>query len=515
MCAGERPKPGPEKEPTMGLTRRGLLGSAFVLAATGDVAAATASVMRIAVGASPTRLDPMMTTIGDEYIYDNLVFNGLTRMQPDLTVVPDLAASWHFSDDLKHWTFPLRRGVTFHNGRELVADDVIAFFHRLLDPKNVAPSRSNYTMIEHISAPDAHTVVFDLSYPYGGFADIMTDRQVKIPPRDLVGQLATHPIGTGPFMFKSYTPSDRMVLEKNPNYFEPGLPKLDGVELRIIPEMSVKIAALEAGDLDIVWDLQLDQVKPLGSHGGLRVESVATASWDAAVMNNLIPPFNDVRVRRAFNIGLDKRDLVELVLFGQGAPTISPIPPTHPFYAKDIPIGKADPDGARKLLAEAGHADGVKVPIIVPVRRPVRERLGVTLQQLLQPAGFTLDVQRVPFASYDAEVSGKAPLYVDGYFARPTIDTSTYPFLHSKGSWNARLWHYNNPVVDKASDAARLTGDPAKQKSDYIDMQHALNGDPAGLFAYAVNFACAYSNRVHNVQTHPMRWFDLRHATLS
>lgn len=498
----------------MELTRRGLLGSALVLAAASRAQAAPA-VMRIGIGTSPTRLDPMMTTIGDEYIYDNLVFNGLTRMQADQTVVPDLAASWHYSADLKHWTFVLRRGVKFHNGRELVADDVLAFFNRLLDPKNAAPSRSNYTMIEKVSAPDAYTVVFDLSFPYGGFADIMTDRQVKIPPRDLVGQLATHPIGTGPFMFQSYTPSDRMVLVKNPNYFEPGLPKLDGVELRIIPEMSVKLAALEAGDLDIVWDLPLEQVKPLNGHAGLRVESVATASWDAAVMNNIIPPFNDARVRRAFNIGLDKRDLVELVLFGQGAPTISPIPPTHPFFAKDIPFNKADPDGARKLLAEAGHPDGVKVPIIVPVGRPVRERLGVTLQQLLAPAGFTLEVQRVPFASYTAEVSGKAPLFIDGYFARPTIDTSIYPFLHSKGSWNPLLWHYSNPAVDKALDAARLTGDPAQQKTDYIAMQHALNDDPAGLFAYSVNFACAYSNRVHGVETHPMRWFDLRHASLS
>ena len=379
----------------MELTRRGLFGSALVLAAAGSARAAPA-VLRIGVGTSPTRLDPMKTTIGDEYIYDNLVFNGLTRMKADMTVVPDLAESWQFSNDLKSWTFPLRHGVKFHNGRELVTDDVVAFFHRLLDPKNAAPSRSNYTMIERISAPDPYTIVFDLSYPYGGFADILSDRQVKITPRDLVDQLATHPIGTGPFMFKSYTPSDRMVLVKNPHYFEPGLPKLDGVELRIIPEMSVKIAALQAGDIDIVWELPLDQVKQLSGQSGLRVESVPTASWDAAIMNNLIPPFNDVRVRRAFNIGLDKHDLVNLVLFGQGAPTISPIPPSHPFYAKDIVIGKADPAAARKLLAEAGHSNGIEIPIIVPVGRPVRERLGVTLQQVLAPAGFTLEVQRVP-----------------------------------------------------------------------------------------------------------------------
>jgi len=289
--------------------------------------------------------------------------------------------------------------VKFHNGAELVADDVIALFTRLLDPRNAAPSRSNYDMIDRMAAPDAYTVVFELKYPYGGFADILSDRQVKIPQHGLVGQLTTKPVGTGPFMFQSYTPGDRLVLVKNPDYFEPGLPKLDGVELRIIPEMSVKIAALRAGDIDVVWDLPLDQVKTLGGDAKIRAESIPTASWDAAIMNNLIPPFNDTRVRRAFQMAVDKRDVVELTLFGQGVPTISPIPPTHPFYASDIPVDAADPAGARKLLAEAGFPNGVKVAIIVPVGREVRERLGVTLQQLAAPGGFDLQVQRVPFSA--------------------------------------------------------------------------------------------------------------------
>ncbi len=207
--------------------------------------------------------------------------------------------------------------------------------------------------------------------------------------------------------------------------------------------------------------------------------------------------------------------MVDLTLFGQGAPTISPIPPTHPFYAHDIPIGEADPAAARKLLAQAGHPNGVSVPIVVPVGRPVRERLGVTLQQLAKPGGFDLQVQRVSFSSFDAEVSGKAPLYIDGYFARPTVDTSTFPFLHRSGSWNAKLWHYANADVDAALAAARLSGDPAEQRTQYVAMQHALAADPAGLFAYSVNFACAYASGVAGIKTHPMRWFDLRQATVA
>ena len=121
----------------------------------------------------------------------------------------------------------------------------------------------------------------------------------------------------------------------------------------------------------------------------------------------------------------------------------------------------------------------------------------------------------MPYSSFEAEVSGKAPLYVDGFFARATPDISTYPFLHSNGSWNKKLWHYSNPGVDQALTAARLSGDPAEQKTQYIAMQEALFKNPPGFFAYVVNFACAYRANVANIRTHPMRWFDLRETTLA
>src|SRR5258708_11275324 len=141
----------------MDLTRRTVLASTLALPALRSARAASA-VLRIGIGTSLTNLDPMKTTIGDEYIYDNLVFNGLTRMREDLSVEPDLAESWKYSDDLKRWTFTLRRGVKFHDASVMVADDRTAFFRRLLDPANAAPSRSNYDMIAGMSAPDSNTV---------------------------------------------------------------------------------------------------------------------------------------------------------------------------------------------------------------------------------------------------------------------------------------------------------------------------------------------------------------------
>ena len=144
-------------------------------------------------------------------------------MREDLTVEPDLAESWSFSDDLKRWTFRLRRGVKFHDGQEMTADDVVASFRRLLDPASTSPARSQYDMVESVSAPDAATVVFQLTIPYGGLADILTDRQVKIVPRNATA-VATQPIGTGPFKFVSYTAGDRLVLARHADYFEAACP---------------------------------------------------------------------------------------------------------------------------------------------------------------------------------------------------------------------------------------------------------------------------------------------------
>ena len=135
----------------MKISRRTLIGStlAATTAAAITPARAAGNVMRIAIGSSLNNLDPMMTTIGDEYIYDNLAFNGLTRMREDLVVEPDLAESWSFSDDIKTWTFKLRKGVKFHDGSEMVADDVVAFFKRTLDPAVTAPARSQYEMKQY------------------------------------------------------------------------------------------------------------------------------------------------------------------------------------------------------------------------------------------------------------------------------------------------------------------------------------------------------------------------------
>ena len=471
--------------------------------------------MRVAVGTSLNQLDPALTTIGDEYVYVHLVFNGLSRIDHDLNVKPDLAESWTASEDLRTWTFKLRPDVKFHHGRTLDAEDVVATVTRILDPKTGSRARSNLAMIKSVQAIDPLTVKFDLEFPYAGFADIFADRQVRIIARDRVSTLSTEPIGTGPFMFKSWAPGDRMELVRYPGYFEKNLPKLDAVTVRVIPEAAARIAALESGAIDIVWNLPYESVDKLKKSSNVRVDSVSTATWDGVIINNERPPFNDVRVRKALALTIDKAALVELALFGQGDPTHSPIPPSHPYFNRSIGFPEPDIAAAKKLLAEAGYPNGIDVPFQVPQEREQRVRFGVAVRDMARAAGIRLNVERVPFASYAANVSGKAQIYVDGYFARPTIDSALYPFYHSGGSWNRQLWHFKDARVDKILDEARTTNDAARRKALFEEFQVIVNDTVPGIIAYSAAHVNGVRKNVENFKSTPMQWLELKDVNLS
>ena len=344
---------------------RRIVVAAAMLAGLAASAAAQGTI-RVAVGTTLNQLDLAKTTLGDEYIYVHLVFNGLTRIDRDLTVKPDLATSWEASEDLKTWTFKLREGVKFHHGRTLDAEDVVATTKRILDPNTGSRARANLSMVDKVEALDPLSVRFTLSIPYAGFPDIFGERQLRIVAKDQIDTLSTKPVGTGPFKFVSWSPGDRLELVKNPDYFEKGLPKLDGVTMRIIPEAAARLAAIESGAVDILWNLPYETVDKFKNHATVRADSVSTATWDGVILNNERAPFDNMKVRQALALTIDKAALVELVIFAQGAPTHSPIPPSHPYFNTSLASPPPDIAKAKKLLAEAGYPNGFEVTMQVP-----------------------------------------------------------------------------------------------------------------------------------------------------
>ncbi len=477
--------------------------------------AEAAGVLKVAVPSNLNTLDPAKSKIGEEYNYHFLVFNALTLIDREMAVKPDLAERWEASKDLKTWTFYLRKGVKFHHGRELDGEDVIASFKRILDKATGSPARVNLQIIETMEAVDRHTVRFTLNIPYAGFAEVLGERQAKILPRDRLDTVTTAPIGTGPFKFKEFLPGDHLSLVKNADYYEKGVPALDGVIFKIIPESAAATTALQTGDVDLVWSVPLEAIDKLKANPAIQVDAVPTSSWDVVVMRNDQPPFNNGKVRQALFLIADKAELVKIALFGHGSPTHSPIPPGHAYFNREIPFVKPDIAKARQLLAEAGYPNGLDVRLYIPEGRPTRERLGIALREMAKPIGVRIELQRVPWDKFVADIEGKANFHTDGFFSRPTVDTSLYPWYHSTGSWNALTWHYGNPAVDQILDAARKTASDAERKRLYQEFQAAVAREGPGIVPYVLNHVNAYRQEVKGFRSTPMMWLDLRRVTLS
>jgi peptide/nickel transport system substrate-binding protein len=499
------------------MTRRSMaraMLSALVLAGA-TFAAQAAGTFKMSVESNLNTLDPAKMKGGQEYVVAYMIFNGLTIIDHDMVTKPDLAERWEHSGDLKTWTFYLKKGVKFHNGRELEAEDVVATVARIQDKAIGSTARANFEIVDGMKAVDKYTVQFQLKSPYSGFADLFGERQLRILPREAIDTIATKPIGTGPFKFVSFAPGDRVVLAKNPDYFEPGVPKLDEVIVRILPEPAAQVAALTTGELDFVWNLPLEAIDKVKATSNLKIDSVPTSSWDGVIMNGTVKPFDDKRVRQAVAAALDKSVLTQIALFGHGTPSHSPIPPSHPYFNKDLPIAKANPAAAKKLLAEAGLANGFEVTLYTPTGRAARERLALTVRELLKPAGITVNVQRVPFDVFLKDIEGKAGFYIDGFFSRSTADTSLYPWYHSHGSWNTTLWSYNNPKMDEVLDRAREAKTDAEAKSLYMEAQKLAVEDSPGVVPYVINHVNGMSTKVTGFKSHPMMFLDLRNVSLA
>ena len=470
------------------------------------------STIRISANTPVRNLDPAKFSLGAlEYNYALLVYSRLASFDADLNPIPDLAERWEASPDQKVWTFHLREGLKFHDGRELDAEDVLATYRRLADPAIGSVIRTSIGLIEAMDAPDPLTVRFTLKIPYSSWPAITAAFQASILPHDAVDTISTKPDGTGPYKFVSYEPNGMMELARNTDYFDAGAFKIDKVQFKIISDFSTAVAALESGEVDIVWGLPPEHIEKLANSKVAHVSEVQTGTWEMFGMNQQLAPFDNPKVREAFFKLIDRPAIAEIALFGHGAPTVSPIPPFHPFYDHAIPIGKPDPTAARELLAEAGYPNGLTVPLWMPAQQPILERMGVALRDLAKAGNLTVELHQVPEDQYNA---ARRPFMINSFFARTTPDTMLYEWYHSAGSWNRNNWHYSNPEVDKILDTARQTGDADDQKRLYGRFQEIAATEGPGPVLFVVNHAEGMSNKVQGFTASRLSVIDLRNVTL-
>ena len=414
-------------------------------------------------------LDPHPSTSTITYQVLSLVYQGLVDFDRDLKIRPVLAESWKVSPNGKEWTFALRKGVKFHNGRALTAGDVKFSLDRILDPKTAARGKGALSIIESVQVVDPQTVRVHLTRASGAFLSRIAGTYQAILPPEAVQGPAFKPIGTGPFQLTEWKTNERVELKRFDQYWEAGLPYLDAVTLKPVPDGTVRLTALKTGDAGFIQLIPLESLAELQAAPSKDyvINTVkGGGGFSAIILNSRKPPFNDVRVRRAVALATDKKEVGLGVWRGFAQPVNQWMPPGTPWFFA-VPDRKVDVEQAKKLLAEAGLARGTKlthtvgqVANLVPAAQVFQAqltRIGVDLQlEVLDWPAYIKRQRAMDFTSTNTN-----------FFPKVDPDDAYYRYFHSKGGANELSGGYANPAADKLLEEGEAMVDAGKRAEAY------------------------------------------------
>jgi peptide/nickel transport system substrate-binding protein len=426
---------------------------------------------------------------------------GLVKVDPQGRLVPWLAERWHTTDNL-NYTFFLKKGVRFHNGRELTADDVKFALDRARNPETKHPNVRHYEDIAAIHVGDPRTVTITLKQINAMFLYNLARQGSVIYPREAIDQQKSQPIGTGPFALERWDRGDRVVLKRNPDYHVKGLPKLERVTFRFIPDANAALAALQAGDVDVMaFGLAPESVEVVRRNPNLQVILGETTSDVVLALNNSKKPFSDVRVRRAITHAIDKAEIVRGAMFGHGRVLGSNVDPLNPFFVDMTKAVPHDLGRAKQLLTEAGYPNGFDAVLRVPPQYPYTVRTGEVLLGQLAKAGIRVKLEQIEWgqwldriyknADYDMTIIGHAEAWDAGNYANPKY-----------------YYRYESARYQEAYRASETTLDEKKRRELYAQLQKIMADEAPVVWLYVYPRLVAAKKGVQGI------WKDLPNPSL-
>jgi peptide/nickel transport system substrate-binding protein len=481
----------------MRMVRRAALVAAiaaglFSLAACnpGKGAGSAGGAQRITLGVvlEPPNLDPTAGAAAaiDEVVYAN-VFEGLTRIGPDGSVLPALAKSWTVSDDAKVWTFALNTGVTFHDGSTFDANDVKFSLDRARAPDSANAQKELYQVISSVDVVDPATVRLTLSQPDADLAfNLGLGDAVIVAPETAAGN-TSKPIGTGPFRFENWARGSAITLVRNPTYW--GKPvALTQATFRFFADPNAAYQALVAGDVDGFPDFPAPELlKDLADNPKYKVTIGQTEGETILAINNSKPPFNDVRIRRAIAHAIDRKAVIEGAMSGYGTPIGSHFSPADPAYVDLTGRYPYDPVVARKLLEAAGLPNGFITTLKLPPT-PYARRGGEIVASQLKAIGIDARIEAVEWAPW-----------LDQVFKNKNYDLTLISHTEPRDiGIYARDYYfgYNSPAFKALMTRLSATIDPAQRRALLGDAQRMISEDSVNAFLFQLPKLGAWSVRV-------------------
>ncbi|MHA3978995.1 ABC transporter substrate-binding protein [Halovulum sp. GXIMD14794] len=468
-------------------------------------AATPGGTLRVALNITPSVLNPMLTRLNSEYMLSEMLYSGLTTLGGDMSAQPDLATEWSANDDATEWRFTLREDAVFSNGKPVTSADVAASFTKLLDPETGAPGSRNLGPIESVTADGDFAVVIRTATPYADLPVALSYPTAKVIPAEIATgdfeSLATTPVGSGPFRLAEFLPDQKVVLEKNPDYFIPEQPYLDGVEILTFPDAAGASAAMLAGEVDLLLEVQptdFDRISAAPGVTGLRTPS---GRFLDIVMDCTQAPFDDHRVREALSLTLDRQAIVELVAEGYGTPgNDTPVNSAYRYYS-EAELKPFDPERSKELLAEAGYPDGIELELVASVKPDYRASLAVVVREMARAGGFDISVQTMDHSTYLDQVWKKGRFYVGYYNMQPTEGTIFNLLFTSDASWNETKW--NNAEFDALVAKADQTTDSDARAELYAQAQAMMREEVPALVPCFFDLLGAQSEHVVGYSQHP------------
>lgn len=463
----------------------------------------------------PTAVDPVTMYDGSAIGIVQLVAEYLIWLDLDFQLVPRLAQSWASTEGQKTWTFTLRPGVTFSDGTPVDAAAVKASFDRLLDPRSRSAALSAFQTIlspAGVRIVDDTTVAFDLDRPYSDFPYLVSagNYNAVILKPGYSGDFTENPIGTGPFLLKSYDTATGASLVRNEKYWDTGRPYLDGVEIKFYADHQADLLALQSGDIDTQILSHPALVEPLAAAGAVNVDKVKSTGVIVLTLRTDQAPFDKKEVRQAVAYGLARPDLLKLIGSGVGDlgndHLFAPVFPTAPA---DIPQRTRDRQKVRDLLSSAG----VEQLTFTLTFDPPGKDFAVTIQSQLKQVGITVKLdQRSSADFYGGDQEKDTPwLFTQAnlvtWAGRPVPSQFIIPMVKSGGVWNGSK--YANPVLDAAADAYDSATTDADRRAKAATIARILHEDVPIVVAYWAGQARAYDGkRFTGIRAHPSSFVD-------
>jgi 4-phytase/acid phosphatase/peptide/nickel transport system substrate-binding protein len=428
------------------------------------------------------------------------IFDTLTYLDDKGEPQPKLALSWTHSEDFKTWTYKLRPGVKFQDGTPFNAQAVKENFDRQKDPANKCRCAFYISYIHDVQAPDELTVVYNLNDP-----SVNAPALASIPSANGVIQSPTawktkgddynrNPVGTGPYILKSWNAGDRMVLEKNPDYWNKGHPYLDRIILKPLPDAQSRFASLQSGEADIVWDDEFDpdNIQRAQKDPKLTVHTYTGSGAAVAAFNTKTPPFDDVRVRQALVMALDRKKWSQATTNGLSRPASNPYGDGSWVKCKDDGALPYDVEKAKALIKDYGKPVDFKM---LATATPRGRANGQVLQQFWKQVGANMEIEQVdqatiPPRAFMRQFQMTPWRIID--LADP--DPQMYANFHT-GSPVA-LANYSDPELDRLLEHARSTADVEARIEDYCAISRLINKAAIWFWSFQNTYYAISTNRL-------------------